>query len=406
MPFSAHPGTLPETVEDVSLDDLSFLVRASDFSGLEVGVLEEGGVPGVSERFRVSAWKKTPGGFLEIEAEVSRSAENASPGVDGASASLSVDLAAPGRAFERDALRLSFDLDDGDDAEALRSLSDKDLGAVVCALLAARVEAVEAGWVLGSEDPRAFGALLEGEAAGRISSGAVESARSEMQEAFYADDRWAEYILEDAAAEVLPPLGFKVESIDDIHYDVGFGQGDGASFRPSSVDLAVMLASEGRTPDEMPHLFGAVADGRVEIKILDPFHRAEPHHAHSTEFSVSIAGSPDAPDAGLSSHERLEWEMLCLEVESLKTDGDGTEQGLQHYIEDRHAAAGRAIYGSLADEILYRTEDEALAEDSEANGILFNAAGERVFEEPVVLRPLPGVEGILSAKAEPRSARV
>lgn len=206
---------------------------------------------------------------------------------------------------------------------------------------------------------------------------AYEKAREWMVEGATDGDWWFESVV-DMWKRCLEQFGF----IDPTIYFSGFwSQGDGACFECKHVDTHKLIDILSRTDitgsdsvefdgvkeDFIPWAWKKVGGWTVSPKFrllkLDCFDlsasitsRGSGNYSHSTSREIAVDSNPYH-----KHHPRCA--ELCVEFEAVA-------ERLRQDLSD-------AIYKSLEEEYDYRTSDEALIEDAEANEWTFNDEGER-----------------------------
>lgn len=238
-----------------------------------------------------------------------------------------------------------------------------------------------------------FKEMLAREGGGVITSKAVDKARQRLQECATAGSFWSEYTLE-MWQDALTQIGF---TNPKIQFSGFWSQGDGASFTsgmdvkelltfittsivPSEV-VDVMPGSDPVTKDFRPWLMHALVAGnhstaattyastsdlvrlRHLLAIADDYlegtvsrRSADYRHEHTCRVSLDFWDGGDH-----YPHERIEKGVNELEA----------------VLEGLRLALSRAIYKSLEEEYYYRSADEQLIEDAEANGYTFDRLGNR-----------------------------
>lgn len=188
-----------------------------------------------------------------------------------------------------------------------------------------------------------FKELVELEKQGQMAR-ACEKARQWLQEGA-TDYNWHKFTLDDWT-EKLREIGFLGARV----YFSGFwNQGDGACFD-----------AECSTDDL--------------IKDLDP--KFKQLHL-DIDISISIQSNSYATHY---SHEKTRYIDIDSYQRNLTKEQELLMDELGAIIEQKRLDLCRAIYGDLEEDYEYRTSDEALIDDAEANGWLFNESGKMEIE--------------------------
>lgn len=229
-----------------------------------------------------------------------------------------------------------------------------------------------------------FGELLELEKEGKVSHAVVESVRQQLAE-WATDDSWWYECVYDTWKEALKQIGFyNVE----IHFSGFWSQGDGASFT-ASIDwepLLDFLSSKIEPKDCIEPFPGQ--DGSK-----DPREDFRPWILYHTKFRGGIdrrwlSKIADSLYGRIVRHYRCGnyvHEHTCdLEIEFYEGNRERKRLGplvkeLEETVEELRVALCRAIYESLEEEYEYRTADEQLIEDCDANEWHFDLSGDFEF---------------------------
>lgn len=235
-----------------------------------------------------------------------------------------------------------------------------------------------------------FQELLDGEKAGTVKAAAVEKARTWLSEGATHFDWW------DCTYEwwtkALEQIGFMQP---DISFSGFWSQGDGASFTcKRGVDKNTLieflttpiepseqvLGGEGDEPEDFRPRIVHNIDGKpninpqwIDLLTFDldlSVTRISSHYSHSRtcRFTAEFDGNPD-----LHGMYRLDSDLGISEAVRI----DVLRASLQDAGEQLRFDLCGAIYKDLEEEYNYRTADEQLAEDAEANDYTFDANGRR-----------------------------
>lgn len=238
-----------------------------------------------------------------------------------------------------------------------------------------------------------FKEMVELEASNSIKSRAVERAREWLQQAATDHDWWEfEY---DRWEEALQQIGLMDP---EISFRGFWSQGDGASFTCKSVDLARLIdflstsvqPSEtiqptertGKDEDYWPYIVHATGGVQVNPKFrklkrladhISDVHieRIDSHYVHWNTCRFRA----DLDDRGDYDHtqpkDRDGWHPWKSRTPRVRT----LFQEFREAAEELRKDISRAIYKDLEEEYRYRTSDESLIEDAEANDWTFDDNG-------------------------------
>lgn len=219
-------------------------------------------------------------------------------------------------------------------------------------------------------------------------SRAIERASQWLRDGATMDDFWSEYVIEEWKT-ALAQIGF--DNVE-ISYSGFWSQGDGASFT-ASVDLTKLIDFLAAPPAASNVIAGEPEDFRPWIVEQCKGVRSNPKF--SRLHWIELDGAKVTRDSHHYSHENT----CSFQAEDLRDKGEyvPTEKHPSGYgnwesytprvrqlyddfveaAEELRRDLCRAIYRSLNDEYDYRTGDEAIAEDADANGWTFTSSGRR-----------------------------
>jgi len=205
-------------------------------------------------------------------------------------------------------------------------------------------------------------------------SAPIEKARQWLQELAVMDEFWSEDTLEEWKT-ALSQIGF---ANAEIAYSGFWSQGDGASFT-ASVDLPKLIGFLAAPPAASECVSGNPEDFRPFVVHHGGGVRNNPKFARLLLLLDYLGGASVTRDSHHYSHENT----CTFTVEDLRDEGEWISSDRKLYNEFVEAAEelrcdlSQAIYKALEAEYEYRTSDEAIAEDAEANDYTFTASGRR-----------------------------
>lgn len=227
-----------------------------------------------------------------------------------------------------------------------------------------------------------FSELLEREGDGVISHDAAQTAREKFADRLSQDTFWSEFVTEQWQ-EALDQIGFTDAKIS---WSIGFGGGHGACFT-SGVDAARLLQLLCAPLQPQNRIDGDPED--FQPWVLWQFGKRQPEpyagkHARQIRrllpfadlFSISVdedrrQRNTDENAADLSLDFRDNGHHIVDRIVRVT-------ETVQELAEDLRRDLCHAIHTSLEQEYEYRISDEAISEDADANGNLFDAKGNLV----------------------------
>ncbi len=224
----------------------------------------------------------------------------------------------------------------------------------------------------------------------------VEKAREWMREAATGDEYWYESAYE-MWKEALYQIGFENANISFSGF---WCQGDGASFT-ADVDAEKLLQFMG-TKIEGKECIGVDADGKEDFRPYVVHLIGGVHFDHRYKWLADIAVNYIEASCTRDIGSRYSHENTCTFDATLNDDASSVpgrwidsdppgkgywKSGVPNVVElflefvkdaeQLRLDLSKAIYKWLNDEYDYRTSDEMLREDSEANEYLFDESGHR-----------------------------
>lgn len=206
-----------------------------------------------------------------------------------------------------------------------------------------------------------FKELLALKEKGKVTEWAIQTVRQTLQEFATGDGYWHDSTIEEYK-EVLEKIGFQDSEIAFRGFS---NQGDGASFTCKHIAINKLVEFLGMNDLRRKELFGfePIKSFYIKSEALRKFKRLVPFlSAHVNRTSSNY------------SHEYTC--KLSLEIDSrgLKRVEALTDK-LQETLEELRVDICQSIYKDLEKEYEYRSNDEQLIENSEANQYLFTING-------------------------------